>query len=242
MPSPHLMLICLLCLSSAATAYGQSLPPAPHDDTQLWTDVQFTIPLKKGEDDKKKSFDKIALLLSGTLRVGRNITQPVDERAGVSIEFKFFPSHKTAPGLNIRFTPGYLYQAAQPSEGRKSYESRLLLGATVEYPWRDFKFTDRNLVERRFRNSQPDSTRYRNRLQIGHPVTLRQKEFNLFMADEVFYDWSVNEWVRNRFTVGISRKFNDRYTAEFYYLRQNDGRSRPGNLHVIGTLLRIRLD
>lgn len=218
------------------------MPPAPHNDSQSWTDIQFTVPLAKDTDDKGKAFDRVALLLSGTFRLGRNMTRPVDERAAVAVEFKFFPSFKFAPGLSLRLTPGYLYQAAQPSEGRKTYESRLTLGATVEYPWHDFRFMDRNLVERRFRNSQPDSTRYRNRLQVGHPVTLRNREFTLFIADEVFYDWSVNEWVRNRFTVGVSRKFSERYTGEFYYLRQNDGRSRPGDLHVVGTLLRIRLD
>jgi hypothetical protein len=242
MQSRWLFLIYMLLFNSVAATYGQTSTAAPHDDTQVWSDIQFTVPLAKAVDEKGKAFDRVALLLTGTLRLGRNVTRPVDERGAVAVEFKFYPSFRAAPGLNLRFTPGYLYQAAQPSVGRKSYESRLTLAATVEHPWHDFKFTDRNLVERRFRNSQPNSTRYRNRFQLGHPVTLCKREFTLYAADEVFYDWSVNEWVRNRFTVGVSRKFSERYTGEFYYLRQNDGRSRPGDLNVVGTLLRIRLD
>lgn len=42
-------------------------------------------------------------------------------------------------------------------------------------------------------------------------------------------------------TLRFSRT-KERYTGELYYLRQNDGRSRPGDLHVIGSVLRIRLD
>ncbi|MEJ7712427.1 MAG: hypothetical protein WKF84_21880 [Pyrinomonadaceae bacterium] len=57
----------------------------------------------------------------------------------------------------------------------------------------------------------------------------------MFVADEVFYDWSVDDWVRNRFTIGVSKVFNKTFTGDLYYMRQNDGRSRPGDLHVIGT-------
>ena len=63
----------------------------------------------------------------------------------------------------------------------------------------------------------------------------------LFVADEVFYDWVVNRWVRNRFSVGGIKVFNKHFTQDFYYLRQNDGVSIPGDLNVIGTTLRFRL-
>jgi hypothetical protein len=62
-----------------------------------------------------------------------------------------------------------------------------------------------------------------------------------FIADEVFYDWSFDAWVRNRFQVGVSRVFNKHFTGDLWYLRQNDGHSIPGDLHVIGTSLRFRL-
>jgi hypothetical protein len=63
----------------------------------------------------------------------------------------------------------------------------------------------------------------------------------LFVGDEVFYDWSIDRWVRNRFSVGGSKVFNKRFTQDVYYLRQNDGVSIPGDLNVIGTILRIKL-
>ena len=121
-----------------------------------------------------------------------------------------------------------------------------MLAGTVEYEWKNkITLKDRNMIERRLRNSQADSTRYRNQLRIDVPfsvISAKGNKYKFFVADEVFYDWSVNAWTRNRFSVGINRKFKDRYTGEIFYLRQNDGRARPGDLHVIGVSLKIRLD
>ena len=41
--------------------------------------------------------------------------------------------------------------------------------------------------------------------------------------------------------VGASREFNKHLTLELCYMRQNDGRARPGDLHIIGSLWRIKL-
>jgi hypothetical protein len=63
----------------------------------------------------------------------------------------------------------------------------------------------------------------------------------LYVADEVFYDWSIDRWVRNRFTFGGTKVLNKHLTQDVYYLRQNDGVSIPGDLNVIGTTLRVKL-
>ncbi len=219
---PTIILVLLLLDGVLA----QSTATVPENDTQLWTEVQITKPIVK---------DKIDLLLTGTFRLGRNITHPVDERFAIAIDFKV--------NKYFKITPGYLYQAAQPFAGRKTYENRLMLAGTVEYEWKNkITLKDRNMIERRLRNSQADSIRYRNQLRIDFPFSVKGNAFKFFVADEVFYDWSVNAWSRNRFTVGVNRKFKDKYTAEIFYLRQNDGRTRPGDLHVIGTSLKIRLE
>ena len=59
------------------------------------------------------------------------------------------------------------------------------------------------------------------------------------MADEVWYDSLQNAWTRNRVSAGVIKQFSRRFTAEFFYLRQNDGRARPGDAHVIGTLFKL---
>ncbi|HET6973153.1 MAG TPA: DUF2490 domain-containing protein, partial [Pyrinomonadaceae bacterium] len=95
--------------------------------------------------------------------------------------------------------------------------------------------------ERRFRRPGINVTRYRNRLQVEHPVGPSKWGLSLYVADEVFYDWSIDRWVRNRFTVGGSKVFNKHFTQDIYYLRQNDGVSIPGDLNVIGTTLRLKI-
>jgi hypothetical protein len=214
-----LNLLLIFCLAGACAA--QSRSPAPHADTQSWNDIQFTVPLNKEVD----------MILLGTLRIGRNVTHPVDERIGVNFKFN--------AGKYLTLTPGCLYIRMQPVAGRNDRENRLSFAATPRIPFKRFTLTDRNLFERRIRNPQVDATRYRNRLQIDIPLKPQNSEWVLFASDEVFYDWSVNDWVRNRFAVGVKKTFNKKFAVDFYYLRQNDGRSRPGDLNVIGTVFRV---
>ncbi|HZE72950.1 MAG TPA: DUF2490 domain-containing protein [Pyrinomonadaceae bacterium] len=192
-------------------------------DTQEWNDVQFYAPVTKTVD----------FVLYGTLRLGRNVSHSVDERIGAGFSFKF--------GKYLTLAPFYLHIRTQPFAGTHVYENRLNLAGTLRFPLGHFTVSDRNLFERRLRHPGGDSTRYRNRLQIDHPVKLGDVKLNVFAADEVFYDWSFNAWVRNRFSAGISKAWNKQLTTDLYYLRQNDGHSRPGDLHVIGTTFRIRL-
>jgi hypothetical protein len=208
----------LLVLSGLASAQG-----VDRTDNQVWSDVQFAVPMTKDIDFN----------ILGTLRIGRDVSRPVDERIGMGFTFRF--------GQHVSIAPNYLYLATQPVRNRKVWESRLSLPVTLRFNVEKFRWSDRNLFERRFRNPGNTSTRYRNRLQVEHPVGPSKLNLSLYIADEVFYDWSLNRWVRNRFTVGGSKVFNKHITQDVYYLRQNDGVSVPGDLNVIGTTLRLKL-
>jgi len=213
-PSAALFLLMLL----GSSVIGQT----DHTDNQQWTDVQLAVPVTKNFDFN----------LLGTLRLGRDIHRPVDERVGVGFTWR--------AGKYVTVSPNYLHIGMQPFAGRKIWENRLTLPVTLRFNVDKFRLSDRNQVERRLRNSGLKSWRYRNRFQVEHP--LGKKEWNLswLIADEVFYDWAVDRWVRNRFTIGASKVFNKHFTEDFYYLRQNDGVSIPGDLNVIGTTLRFR--
>jgi hypothetical protein len=192
-------------------------------DNQFWSDVQVAVPMTKDIDFN----------ILGTLRVGRDISRPVDERIGMGFTFRF--------GQHVQIAPNYLYIATQPVRNRRLWESRLSLPVTLRFNVEKFRLTDRNLFERRFRNLGIVSTRYRNRLQVEHPVGPSKWGLSFSVADEVFYDWSLNRWVRNRFSIGASKVFNKLLTQDIFYLRQNDGFAVPGDLNVIGTTLRIKL-
>lgn len=213
------LILLLVCLTGIAEA--QRLPPAPKSDTQQWNDIQLATALSKEVDFN----------LYGTFRFGRDISHLVDRRTGVGFTFK--------AGKYLTFAPNYLHIVMRPTEGRKVNENRLTFAATVSVPVGKFTIADRNQFERRFRII--NSTRYRNRLQVSHPIKIGGADLQLFVSDEVFYDWAVNAWVRNRFAVGVSRKFNKHFTGDVYYMRQNDGRARPGDLNILGVIYRLRL-
>jgi Protein of unknown function (DUF2490) len=223
-PSASLALagLILLCLAGAASA--QTLIRVPERDVQFWNDVQFTIPMSK----------KVDFVLQGTLRLGDNISQPVDERWGIGFVFKL--------GKYLTFSPSFFSREAKAPGGRREREVRGTLTASVRVPLgKKFTLADRNSFERRERRPQIDAWRYRNRLTVEHPFIINKHKFTLLVSDEVFYDWSLRDWVRNRFAVGVSHVFNKHFTLDLYGMRQNDGRTRPSDINIIGTVWRFRL-
>ena len=198
-------------------------PSARKADTQEWNDVQVAIPLSKSAD----------LLVLGTLRLGQNVTSPAEERIGGGFNFRI--------KKYVYLTPTYEYVRTQPGGGRKGNEHRLSFAATFRRPLEKFTISDRNLIERRIRDPQLDSFRYRNRFQIERPLKLGGLRVLGYVSDEIFYESSLKRWVRNQFTAGVSRRFSKHFVQDFYYARQNDAYTRPGDLNVIGTVLRIRL-
>lgn len=217
-PFTLLSVLCFLCLSVANTA-----AQTDHTDNQFWTDVQLAVPVTKNFDFN----------ILGTFRITRDFNDLNDERVGAGFTFRL--------GDHVTIAPSYVHIGMQPFPGRRLWENRLAFPLTFRVNAGDFRFSDRNQIERRLRNSGVNTTRYRNRFQVDHPVGAKHWRLSLFVADEVFYDWAVNRWVRNRFLVGGSKAFNKHFTHEVYYLRQNDGVSTPGDLNVLGTTLRFRL-
>jgi len=203
----------------------------PARDAQFWNDVQLSIPLKKSADGKK---EKISLLFAGTLRIGRNVTHPVDERVAVGLEFK------VAPRWTI--TPSFLYRAAQPYEGRKEYEHRLRFDATYEQKLGRFTFKDRNRLEYRIRAATPDSVRYRNRIQIGTPLKMKGKEILApFIANELYYDFRQRKRSRNDAIIGVARKLGPDASVEIFYLYKVDNGTVLNHFNVVGTSFKLKI-
>jgi uncharacterized protein DUF2490 len=211
--------ICVCLVALAVTASGQM----DHTDNQQWTDVQVFIPVTK----------QIDFTVGGTLRLGRDFNRPVDERVGAGFSFKL--------GRYVTVSPNYQHIGMQPFAGRRIWENRLSVPVQLRFDVGQFRLTHRNLFERRLRNSGVKTSRYRQRLQIEHPVGPDGLALSVYVADEVFYDWAIDRWVRNRFYVGAIKVFNKHFTQDIFYTRQNDGVSIPGDLNVIGTTLRFRL-
>lgn len=220
------LFVLLGSLSGFTLAAAQA--PPPEDDNQFWSEVQLIKALDKKHD----------LLIIGVLRTGQELRRPVDERIGAGLAFK--------PNKYLTLMPTYLYLNQQPFPGRRISEHRLIMNITGKASLGKFLFTDRNLIERRARHDSRDFTVYRNRLQIDHPAKIGSFVFKPFVADEVFYSTQQGTagrqgWFRNRISAGIIKQFGERFNAEFFYLRQNDGVLRPGDVHAVGTLVRVFL-
>jgi len=217
----HGIRVCLVLLVCSIAAFGQL--NLDQTDNQFWSDFQLAVPVTR----------QIDFNILGTLRLGRDVSRPVDERVGAGFSFKV--------GQYLTISPNYVHIGMQPFAGRRVWENRLTLPVVLAFKLDKFTLRDRNQLERRYRNSGLKSWRYRNRFQIEHPIGGDKLGLSMFITDEVFYDWTVDRWVRNRFGVGAIKVFNKHLTQDFYYMRQNDGVSIPGDLNIVGTTLRFRL-
>ena len=219
---PKLFLYAMLFLLPRGIL-AQSQQPFLLEDGQAWAGLQVLVPLRQ----------KIDLVLSGSTRLGQNVSHWVYERGGTALLFRL--------GKHFTLSPMYNYIATQPLPGRHGRENRFSLDNTFNFSLCHFILSDRNLFERRLQ-SPVNSSRYRNALQLSRPVKMEKISLLLFVSDEFLYDWKVNTWSRNRFSVGVSKDLAEKISLDLYYLRQNGKSSNvPRDLHVIGTTLKIRL-
>jgi len=226
------ILLILLCFSAVnVTAQNNvnnnSMNATPAADTQFWTDTQIIVPL-----DKEKKWN---LHLQTINRFGNSVSQAVDNRAG------FFVLRRM--NKNVFLGGGYQYRVSNPSFRRSLYESRYYANATFTIPFDKQKvtITNRNLLEYRSQYSRPDTTVYRNRTQIGRRIRVFDAEVTPFFAFEAFYDFRLDAWARERYTVGVTRRFNKTFSADFFFLRQNEGGGRIGTVNAPGVNLRFNL-
>jgi hypothetical protein len=201
---------------------AQSKPVPTRTDNQVWNETRVEVPFD----------NKFDLLILGEIRFGQNVSYPVDDRIGAGFAFK--------PNSHISIEPSYQFIRTEPFPKKVGFEHRLALSGTYRFAYRRFIISNRGMLEERLRHPQIDALDFRYRLQVTHPINLGHREFYYLVSDEILHDWSVHAWSRNRFAAGIGKNFNDHFRGEVYYMRQNDGFTKPGDLNVVGTTLRFR--
>lgn len=190
-------------------------------DTQLWPDLQISLRYNQ----------RVSFNFFGTVREGRNLTAPVTEQIGAGVTFT----------LNKYFSaaPAYRFVASQPTPTRHSDEHRFFLDFTARLPLgRGFTLVDRNRGELRDINGI-FSRRYRNRLQLERIVNVREHHITPYAAGELFYEDRYHLWTRSLYLFGARIPVQKHVTLDSYYLRYIDVRSRPGHLHIVGTIVRL---
>lgn len=225
----------LLSILTLFCTIDLSAQTPPENDTQFWSDAQVSFPLIKKKDAKGKEIEKLSFFVSGTLRVGRNVSHLTDERIGAGFDITL--------NKYVTLTPSYLYRAGQPFANRKEYEHRLRFDVSLEKKWSKFSLKDRNRIEYRIRHSRSDSVRYRNKIQLKIPVKDDGKEiFAPFVATEPFYDFQAEAWTRNELSTGISKKFTSNASADIFYMWQRNRGNVLKNLNIIGVSLKFKVD
>ena len=193
------------------------------DDHQAWGGAQLALPLRENLD----------LVLLGSLRQGRDFTHLVYENAGGSLVFGF--------GKHFTLSPMYQFIGAQPYSTVHTLENRISLVASFRFPLKKLVVSNVQQLEQRMRRPN-NSNRYRNRLQLEWPIRLGESQFRLFAADEIFYDWTLGSWNRNRLYLGAGKSLSKSLSVDVFVMKQNSKLSLPRDVIAIGALFRIRLD
>lgn len=223
MKSKQLFSIMICCFVFVTSALSQT---RYETDFQVWNDTQFIIPLNKTKDWNLSVWE--------FGRFGNNVSTVTDARIGGLITKKI--------NKNLTVGGGYLYRYANPTFMRKRYESRYLGLATLTVPLGGkFTIVNRNLVQYEDRYSRLNATVIRNRVWLKREVKIAKKLFEPFGSFESFYDSQLKDFSRVRMQAGFSHKFNNNFSGDFYYVRQNEtgNKTRPGTLNGLGTSFRV---
>ncbi len=201
--------------------FCQAAHQLPHHDFQSWTSFDAFHPLSESTD----------FLLSTGIRYSDRLGHLNYRRITTGFAFRW--------GKFFTFEPYYQYSVSDSFSGRIRHENRLAFATTVGAPWRRWNISDRNLGERRLREDLR-SWRYRNRVELRRSIAAVRKQWSVFTWDEVYYSSRAGRWYRNRLALGVGRRLSNRISADVFYVHQNDGYSRPGDLNGLGLTLRAR--
>ncbi|MBL7132052.1 MAG: DUF2490 domain-containing protein [Candidatus Omnitrophica bacterium] len=119
-------------------------------------------------------------------------------------------------------------------------ENRPHLNADVKWKLFDFNFSNRGRLEYRNREDAENFWRYRNKFTIKPPVKFTNLEIQLYIADEIFYDFDDETLNRNRFYSGFNFTIFKNLKADIFYLWESTEKGKNWNdLHILGTKLKI---
>ncbi len=212
-----------MCLAFSAVVSAQA---KFETDFQIFNETHFIVPITK-----KKDWNFI-VLVSG--RLGNNVRTPTEARLGGMLSKKI-NNHVTVGG-------GYIYRYSNATFVQKRYEGRYIGWVTFTVPLiKKLTLVNRNQVQYEDRYSRPNATVIRNRFLLKREVTVAKTKIEPFVSFESFYDTRLKGVARFRTQVGVTHRFNSRFSADVFYGQQDetgDG-ARPGDSIGIGTNFRV---
>lgn len=114
---------------------------------------------------------------------------------------------------------------------------------TAQAKIKGYQFENRNMLEYRFKESLPNSTRYRNLTGVTAPYKWTRWEFQPYASEEIFIETNRNGVVESRMIGGMKLRVYKNLHGSVYYMRlsqkNNSGGWRDAN--VFGTGLKLSL-
>ena len=156
---------------------------------------------------------------------------------------------RTAKFLTV--TPSYMYYSVpasglnklppQPGGFTDSYdEHQFRIDGTVAFSVRKFDISGRNMYVRRFRPAPAnDTNRYRGKIAIAHPLTVRGHVWKPFAAYETYYEQD-GGWNRVRVWTGVTLPLNKRVFFQPSYMWETSEGSRTVDYLLFGLIVNTR--
>src|SRR5262249_18411168 len=148
---------------------------------------------------------KFGVQAFGQGRIGNSASQFAEELVSAGVTY--------SPWRFVSLGAGYLYLHSNPNLTGLIYENRQYTEATLRAPaFHRWQIADRARAELRWQQVPPGlgpfregifTQRYRNRVIVEHPTTVRNKTIKPYVWFEEFYDTLAGSWNRQRYYAGV---------------------------------------
>jgi Protein of unknown function (DUF2490) len=193
---------------------------APSVDSQLWSEIDASYPI---------AADWSATGIF-TTRLGSDLPNPTLTAGGLQIDHRV--GSWTVSGT------GYYVYVRNAQSGARTGVLLPAAALTYESGLGPVTLSDRNRLEQ-LEGLPGSPRRYRNRMSTTWHLPSGHQMTDVFVADEVFYDFSRNRLTRNRAQAGVQFNLSPNTRLQAFYMRQNNTYGAPGQLNVLGLTLQL---
>ena len=184
------------------------------------------------------------------------ITTPVTTRVSANTYGFYLGNVRTSIALleapitvqkHFMVTPGYLFVNVPPgglslltnqTANQSFHENQFRFAGTVVTSWHGFTLSARNMYVRRFTPTS-EINRYRNKIYVGHPLSIGSYKVNPFVFEEVYHDCVPGKWLRRNWVVAaVDMPINRHLTFQPSYIRQDDQYLRSVNFLGLALIIR----
>jgi hypothetical protein len=191
-----------------------------------------------------------------------NLNIPVQQRVAVKLYGFYIGGELDVPSAQVdvpvrttRFltiTPSYLYYsvpadgldelANRPGAFTDSYdEHQFRIDGTFTFLAGTFEIQARNMYVRRFRPAPADdSNRYRGRIGVVRPLTIKGRTWRPYASYEAFHEYRNGGWNKNRLWTGVTVPVNKHVFFQPSYLWENSDGLKTINYLLFGLIVNTK--